>query len=128
MSRGGAAAPLYRMTDPEDELIERVTERYERRLAEELGTIRLESATASGGLRAEMERGNAGLRAEMERGDAALRVEMAHGFGAMRAEMERGFGALRAEMIDRNVTLLKWLLVYAVTQTAAIAALFRLFR
>ena len=46
----------------------------------------------------------------------------------LRAEMERGFGVLRAEMIDRNATLLKWLLLYAVTQMAAIAALLRLFR
>ena len=57
-----------------------------------------------------------------------LRVEMAQGFGALRTEMAQGFGALRAEIIDRNATLLKWLLVYAVTQIATIAALLRLFR
>ena len=68
------------------------------------------------------------LRVEMAQGFGALRAEMEKGTGALRAEMERGFGALRAEMTDRNATLLKWLLVYAVTQTAAIAALFRLFR
>jgi hypothetical protein len=34
----------------------------------------------------------------------------------------------RCSRADRNATLLKWLLVYAVTPTAAIAALFRLFR
>ena len=57
-----------------------------------------------------------------------LRVEMAQGFGALRTEMAHGFGAVRAEIIDRNATLLKWLLVYAVTQIAAIVGLLRLFR
>ena len=88
-------AALHTMPEPEDQLIERVTDRYERRVAEECGKLRVEIASSTG----------------------SLRVEMAH-----------GFGTLRAEMIDRNATLLKWLLVYAVTQIAAIAALLRLFR
>jgi hypothetical protein len=81
-------------------------ERVERRISEECGEVRVEMAQ---------------LRGE-------LRTEMALQRGEMRSEMERGFGGLRAEMIDRNATLLKWLLVYAVTQTAAIAALLRLLR
>ena len=84
MARRSALAALHTMTEPEDQLVERVTERFERRLAEECGK---------------------------------LRVEMAH-----------GFGSLRAEMIDRNGELLKWGLVYAVTQAGLVAALFALFR
>jgi hypothetical protein len=95
MSRRSALAALHAMPEPENQLIERVTERFERRLAEELGAIRL---------------------------------EIASGDGSLRTEMEKGFGALRAEMIDRNATLLKWLLIYAFTQIGAIAALFALFR
>ena len=53
---------------------------------------------------------------------------MAVEFGKLRTEMVQGFGELRAEMITRNADLLKWLLVFFATQTAAIAALFRLFR
>ena len=106
MPRRGAAAALDTMADHEDDMLERAAERSERRLAEECGKLRVEMTQL--------------------RGD--LRTEMAQGFGAMRAEMEKGFGALRAEMIDRNATLLKWLLVYAVTQMAAIAAMLRLFR
>jgi hypothetical protein len=106
MLRRSASAALHTMPEPEDQLIERMTDRVERRLAEECGRLRVEVASEV----------------------ASVRVEMAHGFGTMRAEMEKGFGALRAEMIDRNANLLKWLLVFAVTQMAAIAALLRLFR
>jgi hypothetical protein len=94
------------MPEPEDQLIERVTERFERRLAEGLGTIRLEITS----------------------GDANLRADMERGFGGLRAEMEKGFGGLRAEMIERNAELLKWGLVYAITQAGVVAALLALFR
>lgn len=57
-----------------------------------------------------------------------LRVEMANGFGDMRAAMATGLGGLRAEMIERNHELLKWALVFWVTQIAAMAALLALFR
>jgi hypothetical protein len=106
MLRRSASAALHTMPEPEDQLIERVMDRVERRLAEECGKLRVEIAQ---------------LRGE-------FRTEMAQGIGTLRAEMEKGFGALRAEMSDRNATLLKWLMVYAVTQLAAIAALLRLFR
>jgi len=72
------------MTDHDDELVQLVTERFERRLAEE---------------------------------NAKLRVEM-----------HQGFGSLRVEMADRNAELLKWALIFGVTQTAAIAGIVALLR
>ena len=59
----GASAALRDMT--EHEMLERATERFERRLAEECGKVRVEIANGHG----------------------ALRAEMAHGFGLMRTEM-----------------------------------------
>ncbi len=53
-----------------------------------------------------------------------LRVEMVDGFGKLRTEICE----LRAEMIGRNADLLKWLLIFFVTQIAAVAALLKLFR
>lgn len=53
-----------------------------------------------------------------------LRVEMATGFGGVRTQIAQ----LRAEMIDRNADLLKWGLVFGVTQTAAIAGIVALLR
>ena len=61
-------------------------------------------------------------------------------FGDMRADMRarvsaasasrctRGFGAIRTEMADRNAELLKWLLVFGATQTAALAGVIALLR
>ena len=53
-----------------------------------------------------------------------LRVEMATGFGEVRTQIAQ----LRAEMIDRNADLLKWGLVFGVTQTAAIAGIVAVLR
>jgi hypothetical protein len=69
------------MTDNDSEVMI-VTERFERRLAEETGR---------------------------------LRVEMAQGFGALEARIE-----------SRTSDLLKWLLLFGATQTAALGALLSL--
>ena len=89
------------MNDSESDVLMIVTERFERRIAEETGQLRVEIAAEFG----------------------RVRAEMAGGFGALRSEMADGFGRLRAEMIDRNADLLKWGLIFAVTQTGAIAAI-----
>jgi hypothetical protein len=83
------------MSESDSDVVMIVTERFERRLAEDTGL---------------------------------LRAEMASGFGALRAEMSEGFGELRAEMIDRNAELLKWWLVFAVAQTAALTGVIALMR
>lgn len=94
MALRSASTALASMTNDNDP-IPFVTERFERRLAEER---------------------------------SQLRVEMAVEFGKLRTEMAQGFGDIRAEMITRNADLLKWLLVFFASQTAAIATLLRLFR
>jgi hypothetical protein len=94
------------MVDNSDEVIQLVTERFERRMAEENGKLRVEMATEFG----------------------KVRSEMATEFGKVRSEMAAGFGGLRAEMIDRNAELLKWGLLFGVTQTAALAGVMALLR
>lgn len=89
------SAAVVDMSSNDSDVVVIVTERFERRLAEENGK---------------------------------LRVEMATEFGKVRAEMATGFGSLRAEMSDRNAELLKWGLVFGVTQTAAIAGVVALLR
>ena len=105
------------MTDHDDVTLQIVTERLERRLAEERGELRVEIANLGGELRAEM----AGLA-------GGLRSEMAEGFGELRADMTDGFGKLRAEMGDRNAELLKWGLIFGATQTGALAAVIAVLR
>ena len=105
------------MTDHDDATIQIVTERFERRLAEERGELRVEMASLGGELRTEI----ASLA-------GSLRSEMAEGFGELRAEMTEGFGQLRAEMGDRNAELLKWGLIFGATQTGALAAVIAVLR
>jgi hypothetical protein len=53
------------MADNTDDVIQIVTERFERRLVEESGKLRVEMATEFGKVRAEMAAGFGGLRAEV---------------------------------------------------------------
>lgn len=106
MNARRASAALIDMTNNDSDVVVIVTERFERRLADESGKLRVEMATEFG----------------------KVRVEMATEFGKVRAEMAAGFGSLRAEMSDRNAELLKWGLVFGVTQTAAIAGIVALLR
>jgi hypothetical protein len=65
MAGRSAHAALRVMTEHDDEMLERATERFERRLAEECGKLRVEIASANGSLRAEIAQGFGALRAEM---------------------------------------------------------------
>ena len=106
MNARRANTALVDMTNNDNDVVVIVTERFERRLSEENGKLRVEMATEFG----------------------KVRHEMATEFGKVRAEMAAGFGTLRAEMSDRNAELLKWGLVFGVTQTAAIAGIVALLR
>lgn len=120
----GANGALMRMTDSDNDVILIVTERFERRLSDESGKLRVEMATEFGKVRAEMATEFGKVRAEMATEFGKVRAEMAVGFGDVRTEIAQ----LRAETIDRNADLLKWGLVFGVTQTAAIAGVVMLLR
>ena len=57
-----------------------------------------------------------------------LERRLAEESGKLRVEMAQGFGALEARIESRNADLLKWLLIFAATQTTALAALIALLR
>ena len=57
-----------------------------------------------------------------------LERRLAEESGKLRVEMAQGFGALEARIESRNSDLLKWLLIFAATQTTALAALIALLR
>ena len=105
------------MTEDTNDVIRIVTDRFERRLTEESSRLRVEMATEFGKVRTEM---------AIEFGK--VRHEMATEFGKVRKEMADGFGALKVEVIERNHDLLRWMLIFGVTQTAAIVGLIKLWR
>ena len=90
------------MNERDESILQTATDRFERRLAEETGKLRVDMANGFGDLRAAIANGDGSLRAEM--------------------------GSLRAELIERNHQLLKWALVLWVTGIAAIGALMTLLR
>jgi hypothetical protein len=92
------------------EMIERVGDRFERRLTDETTKVRLE-----------MVQGFAALRQEMATGLSHLRQEMATGLSQLRQEMTEGFAALRQEMADMRFDVLKWTFVFWVGHLVALA-------
>lgn len=102
MHARSAGAALKPPMEYQDHVLQTATDRFERRLAEECGKLRVEIAAVRGDLRVELSEGLSGVRAEI--------------------------GALRAEGIERNHELLKWALVFWATGVAAVAALLALFR
>ena len=76
------------MVDERDEerLLSLAAERFERRVAEQVGGFRVEVAQEFAKVRVEMHEGDAGLRIEMHEGFASLRQEM----GGMRVELLKG--------------------------------------
>jgi hypothetical protein len=73
-------------------------ERFERRLSDEVGTLRADIRSIEANLRLEMTRGFAAVRQEMTTGLAAFRREMTTEFAAVRQEMTSAFAAVRQEM------------------------------
>ncbi|HWI17407.1 MAG TPA: hypothetical protein VNT81_06660 [Vicinamibacterales bacterium] len=86
------------MTEREHEhLLATATDRFERRLAEECAGVRSDISE---------------LRVEMVQQDSATRVEMAQQFAAARIHSEA-----------RHQELLKWAIVFWVSQAAAVAGI-----
>jgi hypothetical protein len=65
MPARNACAALDIMRDGDEHLLQIATDRFERRLAEENGRLRVDMASGFGELRAELATGLGGLRAEM---------------------------------------------------------------
>ena len=138
------------MSDNDSDVVFVVSERFERRLSEESGALRLDLSneiartradltahievvrgdlkTELASLRVDVATESGRIRTQMADGLGTLRAEVAQGNGALRAEVSDCIGALRAEMIDRNTSLLRWGLMFGVTQTAAMAGIVSLLR
>lgn len=80
-----------------DELLMTATDRFERRLAEEIGQVRVDMASQGADIRLEISR---------------LRLDMSEQFGSARLDAE-----------TKHRELLKWALVFWVGQAASVAAI-----
>ena len=115
------------MTEREpDHVLATATDRFERRLSEEAGALRVEITSQGAALRSE----NAATRLELSERFAALRAESA----ATRLELSGEIAKLRIDMTGqfaeslvhseaRHRELRKWALVFWVGQAAAVAGI-----
>ena len=94
-----------------DDVLEIVTDRFERRLSVEVA-----------GLREEMAADRLATANEF----AAVRLEMANGDAALRQEMANGFTAVRKEISDGRVELIKWSFLFWVGQIAVLSGIMAL--
>jgi len=101
------------MTDREqDQLLATATDRFERRLSEEIGAVRIA-----------MIEGDAATRQEISN----LRVETRGEIAQVRLDMAEQFAASRIHTEARHRELLKWAFVFWVGQAIAVAGMFKAF-
>ena len=84
-----------------DDLLSAEAERFERRLTDEISS----------------------LRVEMHESIAALRVEMHDGLAVVRQEFRQELATIRHDMANLKADLLKWSFLFWIGQVATIAAL-----
>jgi hypothetical protein len=95
-----------------DEVISVCTERFERRLVEEVAGVRVQIAQTE-----------AVLRREMAETGAAIRTEMAQMGAAIRAETTQMGGSIRQDIATGRVELLKWCFLFWIGQLVAITGI-----
>lgn len=101
------------MTDREqDQLLTIATDRFERRLSEEIGAVRVTMIEQDAATRQEISN---------LRGD--VRLEIAE----VRSDMAEQFAASRIQSEERHRELLKWAFVFWVGQAIALAGMFKAF-
>jgi hypothetical protein len=109
-----------------DEMLSIAGERFERRLAEQIGAFRTDAAKEFAAVRTEMASEFAAVRTEMASEFAAVRTEMASQSASIRLEMGREFGALRIELATTRTDLLKWAFLFWIGQFAAVSGMMAL--
>lgn len=105
------------------DVMDRVGDRFERRLVEETAAIRVEMAGMRGDLRQEITQLGSDLRQEMAQLGSDLRKEMAQLGFDLRQEMAAGFAAMRQDMAEQRFELLKWAFLFWIGQFFAVASL-----
>jgi hypothetical protein len=126
-----------------DTVVTRAVDRFERRLTEEVGTLRVEMlqgdaalrqemaqlrlelrqdmGTMEVGLRRDMGAMEVGLRRDMSAMEVGLRQEMGTLAGGLRQEMTGLRGDLRQELANQKFDLLKWSFLFWIGQVVTTA-------
>jgi hypothetical protein len=106
-----------------DVVISACTERFERRLVEEVSGLRVQIAQVESSIRQDMAQLGAGLRQEMGEMRLGLRQEMGEMRAGLRQEMGEMRAGLREEMASGRIELFKWCFLFWIGQVLAIGGL-----
>jgi len=143
----GGLLDLFDLASSEwrNDLIAACTDRYERRLAEEIAGVRVQIAQVEASLRTEIAQTGAGIRQEMAQMGAGIRQEMAEMGAQIRQDMaqmgaqirqetgemgaqirqemgEMGSG-IRTDMATGRVELFKWCFLFWIGQVVAVSTI-----
>jgi hypothetical protein len=105
------------------DVIAACTERFERRLVEEVAGLRVQIAQTEAVLRRDMAEMGADIRTEMAQMGAAIRQEMATMGGGIRQDMAQMGGSIRQEIATGRVEMLKWCFLFWIGQLVTIASI-----
>ena len=121
-------------SETKESMIAACTERFERRLVEEVAGVRFQLAKTESGLRQELTKFGAELRQEMTQLGAELRQEMTQLGAELRQEMTQlgadlrqenaqAMAGLRQEIATGRVELFKWCFLFWIGQVLAIGGM-----
>lgn len=112
------------MADREhDQLLATAADRFERRLSEEIGDLRVTMIEQDTATRQSVAKDIADLRGEMIEQDAATRLSVAKDIADLRVEMSDRFADARVRTEAQHRELIKWAFVFWVGQAAAVAGI-----
>jgi hypothetical protein len=114
------------------EMITAATERFERRMTEEISAVRVLLAQSEAGLRAQLAQSEAalrerlaqseaGLRERLAQSEAGLREQLSQTESRLRQEIAASTGTIRQEIASGRVELFKWSFLFWIGQTLALA-------
>jgi hypothetical protein len=103
------------------EMITAATERFERRMTEEISAVRVLLAQSEAGLRAQLAQSEAALRERLAQSEAGLREQLSQTESRLRQEIAASTGTIRQEIASGRVELFKWSFLFWIGQTLALA-------
>ncbi|HEY0872720.1 MAG TPA: hypothetical protein VGD94_04555 [Vicinamibacterales bacterium] len=110
-------------SETKESMIAACTERFERRLVEEVAGVRFQLAKTESGLRQELTKLGAELRQEMTQLGAELRQDMTQLGADLRQENAQAMAGLRQEIATGRVELFKWCFLFWIGQVLAIGGM-----
>jgi hypothetical protein len=105
------------------DVIAACTERFERRLVEEVAGLRVQVAKVESSLRQDMSATGASLRQDMSSMGASLRQEISEMSANLRQEISSTALGLHKEMAAGRVEILRWCFLFWISQVAAMAGI-----